>query len=64
MSGHDATHLVAVLNRLLSAPVAEFYQAGAYHQNYYADNQRQPYCEIIIRSNLNKLLELFRDKLK
>jgi peptide-methionine (S)-S-oxide reductase len=45
-------------------PSTEFYPAEEYHRNYYADNQRQPYCQIVIRPKLNKLQKLFQDKLK
>jgi peptide-methionine (S)-S-oxide reductase len=45
-------------------PFAEFYPAEAYHQNYYADNPRQPYCRAVIRPKVEKLRQVFRDKLK
>lgn len=45
-------------------PVAEFYPAEAYHQNYYADNPRQPYCAAIIGPKVEKLKAVFANKLK
>jgi peptide-methionine (S)-S-oxide reductase len=36
-------------------PLSRFYPAEAYHQNYYAQNQQQPYCAFVIRPKLQKL---------
>lgn len=44
-------------------PVAEFYPAEAYHQNYYASNPRQPYCSFVIGPKVEKFREAFADKL-
>jgi peptide-methionine (S)-S-oxide reductase len=44
-------------------PFTEFYRAEAYHQNYYNQNASQPYCRAVIRPKLDKLKELFSDKL-
>jgi peptide-methionine (S)-S-oxide reductase len=46
------------------APFKQFYPAEAYHQNYYADNPRQPYCAAIIRPKLDKFKSVFKEKLK
>ena len=32
-----------------------FYPAEDYHQDYYANNKRVPYCAIVIRPKLKKL---------
>ncbi len=45
-------------------PFTEFYPAETYHQNYYLDNSRQPYCSIVIRPKLEKFQKVFQDKLK
>jgi peptide-methionine (S)-S-oxide reductase len=45
-------------------PFAEFYPAESYHQNYYLDNSRQPYCSVIIRPKLEKFQKVFQDKLR
>lgn len=45
-------------------PFTEFYRAEGYHQNYFADNGGQPYCQAIIRPKVDKVREVFRDKLK
>lgn len=46
------------------APCTEFYRAETYHQNYYADNPGQGYCQAVIRPKVDKLHKLFADKLK
>lgn len=38
--------------------------AEDYHQNYFNDNSRQPYCSIVIAPKVEKVQKLFRDKLK
>lgn len=41
-----------------------YYKAEGYHQNYYADNTRQPYCSYVITPKVEKVRKLFKDKLK
>lgn len=38
--------------------------AEDYHQNYFNDNTRQPYCSVVIAPKIDKVKKLFRDKLK
>lgn len=45
-------------------PLEKFYEAEDYHQNYYARNVEQPYCQFVINPKLSKLKEKFRDLLK
>lgn len=45
-------------------PFTNFYPAEDYHQEYYARNQRQPYCQVVITPKVAKLREVFREKLK
>ncbi len=45
-------------------PATDFYRAEGYHQNYYEQNQARPYCRAIIRPKLDKLKNVFADKLK
>jgi peptide-methionine (S)-S-oxide reductase len=45
-------------------PFSTFYPAELYHQNYYADHSRQPYCQAVIGPKLDKLRAVFQDKLK
>lgn len=41
-----------------------FYKAEDYHQNYFANNPNQGYCQFVIVPKLNKLEKLFQDMLK
>jgi peptide-methionine (S)-S-oxide reductase len=36
-------------------PLPKFYKAEGYHQDYYSNNSRQPYCQAVIRPKLEKL---------
>lgn len=40
-----------------------FYPAKGYHQDYFAENGRQPYCQLHIRPKLKKFKRVFRDHL-
>jgi peptide-methionine (S)-S-oxide reductase len=42
----------------------EFYPAEDYHQNYFARNPTQAYCNAVIPPKLDKLKKVFADKLK
>jgi peptide-methionine (S)-S-oxide reductase len=43
---------------------APFYVAERYHQDYFNNNQDQPYCRAVILPKLDKLEKVFKDKLK
>lgn len=43
---------------------AEFYPAEDYHQNYYAINPNQGYCQFVIRPKVEKFKKQFESKLK
>ncbi|MDI3319350.1 peptide-methionine (S)-S-oxide reductase MsrA [Pinibacter soli] len=45
-------------------PLKNFYPAENYHQNYYVNNQSQPYCYYVIRPKMEKFEKVFKDKLK
>jgi peptide-methionine (S)-S-oxide reductase len=45
-------------------PAGEFYVAEDYHQNYYNENSRQPYCMFTISPKLAKLEKKFGEKLR
>ncbi len=45
-------------------PYTEFFKAEDYHQNYYAQNSSQPYCRAVIRPKLDKMKQVFAEKLK
>jgi peptide-methionine (S)-S-oxide reductase len=46
------------------ARFTEFYPAEDYHQNYYALNPNQGYCQFVIRPKVEKFNKQFADKLK
>ncbi len=41
-----------------------FYDAEEVHQDFYNRNQEFPYCQVIINPKLEKLRQVFKDKLK
>ena len=46
------------------APLASFYDAEEYHQNYFKDNPVQPYCQMVINPKVQKFRQAFQDRLK
>jgi len=40
-------------------PLEQFYPAEEYHRNYYATNQRTPYCQVVINPKLAKVKAKF-----
>jgi len=45
-------------------PLEAFYEAEDYHQNYFATNPEQGYCQIIINPKLQKLRQKFAERIK
>ena len=45
-------------------PFKEFYRAEDYHQEYYRDNPRQPYCRAVVGPKVAKFMKQYRPKLK
>lgn len=45
-------------------PFEVFYPAENFHQNYFAQNQSQPYCQLVIEPKVLKLRKKFADMLK
>jgi peptide-methionine (S)-S-oxide reductase len=46
-------------------PFATFYPAENYHQQYFENNEnKNPYCKIVIRPKVDKFQKVFKDKLK
>ncbi|HMK06954.1 MAG TPA: peptide-methionine (S)-S-oxide reductase MsrA [Flavobacterium sp.] len=45
-------------------PFTKFYKAEDYHQNYYANNKSQPYCQMVIQPKIEKFEKVFKDRLK
>ncbi len=46
------------------SPLPTFYPAEDYHQNYYAENPEQGYCQYVIRPKMDKFRKAFASKLK
>jgi peptide-methionine (S)-S-oxide reductase len=46
------------------APAGEFYEAEDYHQEYFANNPYQPYCQAIIAPKVKKFRQKFLGELK
>jgi peptide-methionine (S)-S-oxide reductase len=46
------------------SPLPTFYPAEAYHDDYFARNPGQPYCQVIIEPKVAKLRKQHLDKLK
>lgn len=44
--------------------LGEFYVAEDYHQNYFNNNENQPYCQMVVRPKVEKFKKAFKDKLK
>jgi len=45
-------------------PFKEFYKAEAYHQNYFAKNPRQAYCQVVIAPKVEKFQKQYSPRLK
>ncbi|HKW98790.1 MAG TPA: peptide-methionine (S)-S-oxide reductase MsrA [Bryobacteraceae bacterium] len=45
-------------------PVAAFYRAEDYHQHYFQNNPRQPYCSFVVAPKLKKFRDKFTAKVK
>ncbi|UYZ64175.1 peptide-methionine (S)-S-oxide reductase MsrA [Hymenobacter weizhouensis] len=45
-------------------PLEKFYAAENYHQNYYNQNSQQPYCQFVVKPKVDKVRQVFADKLK
>ncbi len=46
------------------SPAPEFYEAEAYHQNYYNEHPTQGYCYVVIAPKIEKFMSKFGDKVK
>ena len=45
-------------------PVPRFWPAETYHQDYFANNPRQPYCAAVVAPKVAKLRKSFGDRIK
>ena len=46
------------------SPAAEFYPAESYHQDYYARNPNQGYCQVVIAPKVSKFRKEYLSRLK
>lgn len=46
------------------APLDVFYPAEAYHQNYFANNPWQPYCQVVVAPKVAKFRKQYFEKLR
>ena len=46
------------------APLETFYPAEAYHQDYFANNPMQPYCQIVVAPKVAKFRKQYFQQLK
>ncbi|HEX7284555.1 MAG TPA: peptide-methionine (S)-S-oxide reductase MsrA [Candidatus Angelobacter sp.] len=69
----QAEEAIAKLNasRAFSAPIVttlepakEFFMAEDYHQEYFANNSYQPYCQFVVAPKVKKFQEKFGEKMK
>lgn len=51
-----------IVTKITAAP--KWYPAEDYHQDYYANNANQPYCQAVIAPKLAKLQKNYKSKLK
>ena len=60
----DAQHIWAdpIVTEVLPAP--HFWPAEQYHQDYFANNSRQPYCAAVVAPKVAKLRKSFGDRIK
>ena len=45
-------------------PATKFFIAEDYHQEYYANNSSQPYCQLVVAPKVQKFQKNFREKMK
>ncbi len=45
------------------APLAEFYKAEDYHQDYFENNPAQPYCQMVVAPKVAKFRQKYLEKL-
>ena len=45
-------------------PATEFYMAEDYHQEYFANNSYQPYCQFVVAPKVKKFQQKFAEKVK
>lgn len=60
----EAAHAFSAAIVTEIAPGPQFWPAEDYHQEYFARNGRQPYCQFVVAPKVAKLREKFGERLK
>lgn len=67
----QAQQVIAELTKAFPSPIVTdvvpasvFYMAEDYHQEYFAHNARQPYCQLVVAPKFAKFRKQFADKIK
>ncbi len=45
-------------------PLVAFYKAEDAHQDYYSNNESQPYCQMVIQPKIDKFEKIFKERIK
>ena len=45
-------------------PLIKFYKAENSHQDYYARNISEPYCQMVIQPKIEKFEKIFKERIK
>jgi peptide-methionine (S)-S-oxide reductase len=64
ISQFDAEHIWDAPIVTEVSPLEVFYPAEDYHQEYYQNNQNQPYCRAVIAPKVSKFRQKYLEKLK
>jgi peptide-methionine (S)-S-oxide reductase len=60
----NAAHAFPAPIVTLVEPAKEFFMAEDYHQEYFANNSYQPYCQFVVAPKVKKFQEKFGEKMK
>ena len=60
--GHAGVYHDPIVTEVV--PASSFYTAERYHQEYYARNPNQPYCQYVVAPKVAKLRQHFIERLK
>lgn len=60
----DARHVWPAPIVTQVVPLETFYPAERYHQDYFSNNTRQPYCQIVIEPKVAKFRKRFLERLR
>jgi peptide-methionine (S)-S-oxide reductase len=60
----DAQHIWPAPIVTEVAPAPKFWPAEAYHQDYFANNPRQPYCAAVVAPKVIKLRKSFSERIR